>query len=164
MIHTLESWDTHWTHTSKAWDTVGYNNYKFWDTLYLQDWYELPPPPEGKKEEEPWVLHPTATLQTLSPHFYPMLGASHRAVRLPWAEILSTPQMGGCGAEKGVGLSVYCKGWALSSGLRGWCVSALVHSVVDEYCHDTSKRVPPARCAQCTWCTRARAFGGIHEP
>ena len=38
MIHTLESWDTHWTHTSKAWDTVGYNNYKFWDTLYLQDW------------------------------------------------------------------------------------------------------------------------------
>ena len=37
MIHTLESWDTHWTHTSKAWDTVGYNNYKFWDTLYLQD-------------------------------------------------------------------------------------------------------------------------------
>ena len=37
MIHTLESWDTHWTHTSKAWDTVGHNNYKFWDTLYLQD-------------------------------------------------------------------------------------------------------------------------------
>ena len=38
MIHTLESWDTHWTHTSKAWDTVGYNKYKFWDALYLQDW------------------------------------------------------------------------------------------------------------------------------
>ena len=37
MIHTLESWDTHWTHTSKAWDTVGYHNYNFWDTLYLQD-------------------------------------------------------------------------------------------------------------------------------
>ena len=43
MIHTLESWDTHWTHTSKAWDTVGYNNYKFWDTLYLQDWGGSPP-------------------------------------------------------------------------------------------------------------------------
>ena len=34
MIHTLDSWDAHWTHTSKAWDTVGYNNYQFWDTLY----------------------------------------------------------------------------------------------------------------------------------
>ena len=41
MIHTLESWDIHWTRTSKAWDTVGYNNYKFWDTLYLQDWNTL---------------------------------------------------------------------------------------------------------------------------
>ena len=49
MIHTLESWDTHWTHTSKAWDTVGYNNYKFWDTLYLQDWYPpLPPTVYGR--------------------------------------------------------------------------------------------------------------------
>ena len=51
MIHTLESWDTHWSHTSKAWDTVGYNNYKFWDTLYLQDWgraWQSPRDAEGR--------------------------------------------------------------------------------------------------------------------
>ena len=57
MIHTLESWDTHWTHTSKAWDTVGYNNYKFWDTLYLQDCPSGsgadPPPPRNCCTEAP---------------------------------------------------------------------------------------------------------------
>ena len=52
MIHTLESWDTHWTHTSKAWDTVGYNNYKVWNTLYLQDWVQPPPKKSGAKFSE----------------------------------------------------------------------------------------------------------------